>query len=134
VNPPVLKRADAKSAPVMEGATGWSSEATLEALRFEVESLRRQVVAGRKEREFVVTRYEQQLSVRGPPPRPDHLVPAHLVPAHLVPAHLVPAHLVPAHRDVNVVNRTNRHSGWEMSSRGRFTTPTDSLRQDWSPY
>jgi hypothetical protein len=124
VNPPVLKRADAKSAPVMEGATGWSSEATLEALRFEVESLRRQVVAGRKEREFVVTRYEQQLSVRGPPPRPDHLVPAHLVPAHLVPAH----------RDVNVVNRTNRHSGWEMSSRGRFTTPTDSLRQDWSPY
>jgi hypothetical protein len=124
VNPPVLKRADAKSAPVMEGATGWSSEATLEALRFEVESLRRQVVAGRKEREFVVTRYEQQLSVRGPPPRPDHLVPAHLVPAHLVPAH----------RDVNVVNRTNRHSGWEMSSRGRFTTPTDSLREDWSPY
>jgi hypothetical protein len=108
----------------MEGATGWSSEATLEALRFEVESLRRQVVAGRKEREFVVTRYEQQLSVRGPPPRPDHLVPAHLVPAHLVPAH----------RDVNVVNRTNRHSGWEMSSRGRFTTPTDSLREDWSPY
>ena len=124
MNPPVLKRADAKSAPVMEGATGWSSEATLEALRFEVESLRRQVVAGRKEREFVVTRYEQQLSVRGPPPRPDHLVPAHLVPAHLVPAH----------RDVNVVNRRNRHSGWEMSSRGRFTTPTDSLRQDWSPY
>jgi len=60
--------AHGSSHPASASATATATaEATVEALRFEVESLRRQVAAGRKERDFVVTRCEQELNVRDTP-------------------------------------------------------------------
>jgi hypothetical protein len=40
----------------------------------------------------------------------------------------------PLQRCKRVANRDGRDFGWEMRSRGRFATPTDSPRRDGSPY